>query len=158
MRAKTGIQCKDHLGNVYPSLSEMCRKYNIGIMTYNGRIKSGWNKEKALVTPATRVTHKPCDDFKGKHYRSKAEKCREYGIEPHAYNERIKKGYSEEEALTRCLSPYSRGPFHDFKGNEYKYFSDMCAAYGKRCECVRRRLKSGKTLEQALTEPLRGRE
>lgn len=43
--------CKDHLGNVYSSMSEMCRHYGIKLATYSRRIKDGYSQEDALTIP-----------------------------------------------------------------------------------------------------------
>lgn len=44
----------DHLGNVWPSLTDMCNYYKIPSDTYLKRISRGWTKEKALTTPVNR--------------------------------------------------------------------------------------------------------
>lgn len=42
---------KDHLGNEYKSISEMCRHYGITFASYEHRIESGMSLEKSLTTP-----------------------------------------------------------------------------------------------------------
>jgi hypothetical protein len=44
-------QCTDHLGNEYPSITAMCKAYNIPTQTYGMRIKQGWSVKDALTTP-----------------------------------------------------------------------------------------------------------
>ena len=45
---RTGREIKDHLGNIYPSISAMCRKYNISMETYDAGIRNGMSIEKIL--------------------------------------------------------------------------------------------------------------
>lgn len=48
----------DHLGNVYSSKTEMCKKYGIELNTYSWRIASGWNLKDALTKPVRIVDKK----------------------------------------------------------------------------------------------------
>jgi hypothetical protein len=50
-----GKECRDHLGNKYPTISKMCESYNIPIYTYENRIGNSWSLEKALTTPLKRT-------------------------------------------------------------------------------------------------------
>ena len=43
--------CRDHLGIEYPSVTEMCKQYKIGIKTYASRRRRGMSVEAALTTP-----------------------------------------------------------------------------------------------------------
>ena len=43
--------CRDHLGIEYPSVTEMCKQYKIGIKTYASRRHRGMSVEAALTTP-----------------------------------------------------------------------------------------------------------
>lgn len=43
--------CKDHLDIEYPSVTEMCEQYKIGIKTYASRRHRGMSVEDALTTP-----------------------------------------------------------------------------------------------------------
>lgn len=43
--------CKDHLDIEYPSVTEMCKQYKIGIKTYASRRHRGMSVEAALTTP-----------------------------------------------------------------------------------------------------------
>ena len=50
-------ECRDHNGTEYPSMSEMCRAYDIGLMTYRERIKNGWEIEDALTREVEERTY-----------------------------------------------------------------------------------------------------
>lgn len=43
--------CKDHLGNEYSSITEMCEKYGISCSTYRARLKRGMTLRDALTIP-----------------------------------------------------------------------------------------------------------
>ena len=43
--------CKDHLDIEYPSVTEMCKQYKIGVKTYASRRHRGMSVEAALTTP-----------------------------------------------------------------------------------------------------------
>lgn len=44
-------ECKDHLGNMYSSITDMCRFYKITRSTYKNRIKLGWSLKDTLTIP-----------------------------------------------------------------------------------------------------------
>lgn len=41
----------DHLGQEFPSVTEMCKHWNIDVMRFRSRINSNWDLEKALTSP-----------------------------------------------------------------------------------------------------------
>lgn len=90
--------CKDHLGNAYPSLTKMCKAYDIDIYTYCYRTRSGWGLEKILTTPKKR--REPSTDHLGNKYKNSEEMCKAYGVARTTYVERLKRGWTKEEALT----------------------------------------------------------
>lgn len=65
---------KDHLGNEYKSISEMCRHYGINLNSYKNRIESGMSLEKSLTTPvAVRCRGKKYTDHFGNVFNSLSE-------------------------------------------------------------------------------------
>lgn len=104
--------CKDHLGNQYPSITEMCKAYKIKPETYNRRIKVYmWSVEKALTTPVKKNGGQYCYDHEGTRFKSESLMCKHWGIERKTYAYRRKKGLSVEEALTnkpKPGTPYSK--------------------------------------------------
>lgn len=102
------ITVKDHLGNIYPDLKTMCEYYDIHPHTYKSRIRCGWSIEKALTTPVSQhLTKKrpqwciPVKDHLGNFYLSKEDMCKNYNICRSTFDERIKKGLSLKDALTK---------------------------------------------------------
>ena len=66
-------QCRDHLGNLFPSISVMCSYYNITINNFNSRRRYGWSLEKILTTPLKANMGKraiPCKDYLGNTFKS----------------------------------------------------------------------------------------
>lgn len=45
------VPCKDHLGNEYPTIANMCKKYKIKRTTFQHRLHRGWSLEEALTSP-----------------------------------------------------------------------------------------------------------
>lgn len=48
---RAGKPCQDHLGQTFPSTAAMCRHWEIGLSTFQGRITRGLTLEEALTTP-----------------------------------------------------------------------------------------------------------
>lgn len=45
------VPSKDHLGNTYSSISEMCKHWGIRGALFSYRLSKGWSVEKSLTTP-----------------------------------------------------------------------------------------------------------
>lgn len=145
---------KDHKGNVYRSISEMCRVYGISVNTYMSRRKSGRSLEETLVGNFKRDSSPnaiPCVDHKGIQYSSLAKMCAAYGISAPVFRARRKAGLSLEE----CLSTHGekRGaptPHQDHKGNIFPSKTEMCRSYNVQLPTFDHRISRGWTLEEAL--------
>ena len=93
--------CQDHLGNIYPSIKDMCKVYNINPETYSRRIKVyHMSVAEALTNPVKHNSGMRCQDHHGKYYKSRTKMCENYGIDRKLFEYRIKNGYTLEEALT----------------------------------------------------------
>ena len=53
---RIGIEkpCKDHFGNAYPQMKQMCIRYNISVRAYLSRRNNGWQLADALEKPMFR--------------------------------------------------------------------------------------------------------
>ena len=140
---------KDHNGNVYSSVQEMCAAYNIKVRTFRSRLKQGISLEEALKDGDARTV----TDHLGNVYNSARAMCAAYGVSVSAMKYRLRKGYSLEEALTTSTEEMNAHPCADHLGNVYSSKKAMCAAYGISLEAFSYRLKAGKSLEEALTKP-----
>lgn len=93
---------KDHLGNEYNTVYEMCGHYNIGVQTYYKRIQRGYTLKEALEKPVR--IRKDIDsiiDHIGNKYESIAEMCEHYNVNVKTYYNRLNHGCTLEYALTK---------------------------------------------------------
>ena len=147
---KTGKTCKDHLGNTYISIEEMCKAYNISANAYCARIRLGWSLEEALTK---KLYDFSCKDHLGKEYETTQEMCKAYNIPKTTFEQRIKKGWPLEKALTG--EKHMERICKDHLGNTYKSVPEMCKVYGINRQTYEVRVKSGLSVEEALTKDLR---
>lgn len=162
----------DHLGNVYKSISDMCKHYNMSKDAYRKRLKFGYSKEYALTTPvrsignyAETVIHKQKPiinkeserqifyrrakagsevyDHKGNAFVSIHELCDFYKISTSRFYRMKANGWALEDILEQSL---------DHRGNKFNSIEDMCKHYGVTTKIYLKRRSRGKTKEQALTE------
>lgn len=93
----------------------------------------------------------PCVDHNGNRYSSISEMCRHYKISEKKYHKRIKAGYSIKAALTGEGIKQNKKQSMDFNGGIFSSEKEMCYAYGISNSTFRSRIKSGWSLEDALT-------
>ena len=179
-RKNNGKTVSDHLGNIYPSIKEMCIAYAVKDSTYQCRIRNGYTVEEALtgnrkkvVPPSTPKVSKAVKcklekesdtpkkprnsvtDHLGNEYGSTLEMCQAYGIRVDTFRYRMKQGSSLEEALTRVPSLITTNiPCQDHLGNQYISQTEMARAYGLTKEQFIGRKRSGWDLERILTTPI----
>ncbi len=96
----------DHKGNKYSSILKMCNAYGINRSTYLQRIERGLSVEDALTLPAAkRKRGERCvKDHKGIIYATKKEMCDAYDIKYITLMNRLRYGWSLEDALTFPVS------------------------------------------------------
>ena len=137
--------CKDHLGNTYSSIKEMCVHYGVPFKLYSGRIRQGWTIEQAL-TKSTKDTY--CQDHQGCSFTDIKAMCAHYGINRITYAKRRKMGWSLKDALTiPCNSIV-----YDHVGKGYDSLKDMCKAYKiPYATYINRVSRLGWDIEKALT-------
>lgn len=94
--------CTDHLGNRYPNIQTMCRKYGINPETYTRRITVyHMSIEEALTTPVKPNGGQSCRDHNGRLFKSRSAMCRYWNIDRKLFEYRISHGWSLEDALTK---------------------------------------------------------
>lgn len=149
------LKCTDHLGKEYRSANEMCRSYGISLSTYRRRMKDGWTQEEALTKGSLSGSwnKKECTDHLGNKYSSIDEMCIRYNTYGNVLRNRLKKGDSLKDALTKEVSARKAVASEDHLGNKYKSIMEMCRAYGiNRCTYMAR-IKNGWSVGDALTVP-----
>ena len=141
-------ECKDHLGNIYSSIADMCRFYKLTPDAYKQRIKSGWSVERALTESTDRYS---CKDYLGNTFSSEVKMCEHYGIDYRTYWARVHNmGWSIERALTE---PRRDDSVYDFNNKAFKNISEMCAYYNIPIACFRKRIQNNWSLKDALSIP-----
>ena len=128
---KNAKTVRDHLGNEFSSVSEMCRFHNIKLTRYKERVKVGWDVEKALTTPAKQIndmTAKTCYDHLGNKFKSQNEMCRYYNIKRHTLKSRLELGWTLEQALTGNYVINNITAI-DYKNREFPTLKDIANFY-----------------------------
>lgn len=96
----------------------------------------------------------PVQDHLGNWYSSKAKRAEHFHLPQRTIDDRLKNGLTLEEALTRPANRISNAiAVQDHLGNWYDSKTKRAEHYGLTAEIVDQRLKSGRTLEEALTTP-----
>ena len=101
------------------------------------------------LTPNPENPERKYRDHTGQCFVSKTEMCEHWGITLSTYTNRLRKGYSQERALTEKDTRFCE--CEDHLGNKYKTKSEMCNAYGIKISTYNMRIKYGMTVEEALT-------
>lgn len=145
-------ECKDHLGNVYASETDMCKFYNITKGAYKGRIKRGWSLEESLTTPTTNMSSS-ITDHQGNIFSSHKDMCIFYGIDYELFQSRLKRGMSIKEILStpKKINPANSHECYDYLGNKYSSIKEMCEHYNVSPSTYRSRINYGYSLKEALT-------
>lgn len=90
---------KDHLGNEFYSIADMCKYWGIMEHNYNNRVRVlNWSLEKALTTE---VKDRKIKDHLGNSFNSTTEMCKQWNITRSLYLHRVNKlNWSVKRALT----------------------------------------------------------
>ena len=138
---------KDHLGNEYKSMNDMCKHYNIVEKTFVGRIGRGMSLEDALTKPidTSKSSYIECKDHLGNEYKSLSAMCRAYGITVSLYRARLKSGWDLETALTVSKT---RKVCKDHLGNEFASIAEMLEYWGVNRSTYYKLLSSGKKFKE----------
>lgn len=143
------MKVKDHLGNEYSSIKEMCTAYGVTTATYFQRLHRGATMQDALETP---VRSRGVTDHKGNRYKTLDDMCKAYDITPSVYYGRVQMGWSLQKILE---TPIGGKKVVDHKGNIFYSQTEMAEHYGITIDVLSRRMASGWTLKDALEKPVR---
>lgn len=138
---------KDHLGNEFKSITDMCKHWKISTSVFNRRLQNGMSIEQALT--ALKRTH-DCKDHLGNVFPNQDAMCEHYNITSSAFRHRRKHGWTIEKALTTPLRDYI---CTDHLGQEFKTLTKMCEHWGIDRSTFIMRTRAGIAIEQALTTP-----
>lgn len=163
------VGIEDHLGNKFNNKTQMAKYWGISSAQLHNRLSSGLSLEEALTKPSSsrgKYKKREVVDHKGNSYRSVAQMARSYGISSITLHERLKRGWSVDEALTTPVdtSNYRKSKkimnirVHDHLGNWYNSYYELAKAYGLSFSTLYGRVaKLGWSIEKALLTPTQSR-
>lgn len=149
---KKSKDCKDHLGNIYSSKTDMCRFYKISVQVYDNRIAKGFSVEDALTKPVIRKIVK-CEDHLGNTYNKLSDMLQRYNISISQYYNRLKLGWDIEKILTTQENAVYK-PIVDHTGQSFNSIKEMLDYWNISSSLYNTRKKRGWNLEKTLTTPL----
>ena len=127
-------------GEVYKTLTDMCNSYNLKVGNYKLLRELGLSKETILKAGGLRYKGE-CLGYFTKYYK--------YGYTDEDIKRAVRRGCDlfEIKQLPKVIKT-------DHNGVEYPTMTAMAEAYGKNVTSVASRLKSGWTVEDALTKDI----
>jgi hypothetical protein len=96
---------------------------------------------------------------KGKTYESLLDAAAHFKVNPTTLARRLRYGWTNEQAVGLEDKPHRIGSAKKvvYKGNTYPNLKHLAEAFGKNAEMLRRKLRDGQTLDEALSERLEKR-
>lgn len=158
IKNKANYEIKDHLGNSFECVNDMCKHYGISKALYRYRIKNGYTKEEALTLKKSRKSNlnqkrNPTIDHLGNEFESFTDMCKKYSLNPTTVTDRLNRGLSLGQALTKPLAKNGdnrRKKSFDHLGNEYISITEMCKCYNIETSIYCKRIKRGWSVKEAL--------
>ena len=145
----------DHLGKTYPTIRDMCRAWNITEGQFDSRRSHGWTIKECLTIPrGARRNQGEITDHLGNKYPSYQAMCDAYHISDSTYQERIKRGLSQKDALTMTKAEALNKHVHDHLGQEFPSKAAMCDHWGISRQIYFGRIGMGWSLKDALETPI----
>lgn len=152
MRSKA---IKDFKGKLYPSITAMCKAYNMPYDLVRDRLANGFSVKDALTLPS-RYRDIKCVDHMGNEFSCEVEMCHFWQIAPAVYRRRFKiQGLSLKDSLT--LKGRCRCVVTDHKGNKFTSIYQMCRFWGICKSTYIYRLQKGLPQLLALTAKVQSR-
>lgn len=149
-------EVKDHLGNSFDSIRDMCRFWNTSEHVYRQRVVAGMSLKDALTLPLKKGGNRynrVYTDFNGNTFTTMQSMCDFHGLNISTLHRHIKDGKTLEEALKYLVE---NSKVYDHLGNSFPSYNSMAKHHGLKGITLRQRLKRGWSLEEALTVKLGG--
>ena len=147
----------DHKGNMFSSIAAMCNHWNIPRTVYDGRIHMGWTQGEALSIPvglkSFRHPERKVTDHEGNVFDTVDAMCRHWKIPTDTYYHRIKREWSQKDALSTQVGEKRSVRAIDHEGNSYPSIEAMCNHWEIPHSTYINRLNRGWTSKDALTIP-----
>jgi len=146
-------RCFDHLGNEYAALTKMAEAYGLEKCVLKTRLARGWDLRSALTMSPQGRRSGECSDHLGNRYPDLKSMANAYGINYKTFRNRLSRGWDLRQALTTPIRPCPIDACYDHLGNEYPSRRALAEAYGIDEYILKNRLRSGMSLEDALSQP-----
>lgn len=157
------MKYKDHLGNEFNSILEMCVYWGVSESVVKRRCKAGYTAEQCLTGKGVIDSERQgwssggsveCTDHLGNCFSSIRLMCEYWGVSEGAFRSRCNAGHSLEEALTgkgiRKSRP-KRDICTDHLGRKFSSIKEMCNHWGITPYMFNSRYAAGYSIEQCLT-------
>ena len=107
---------RDHLGNNFCSITDMCKFWGVCRQNFERKINEGKSIEECLSRYFVK-------DHKGNKFKNAKEMCAFWGVAYGSYNYKRFNGFP----LETCLENNKK--VTDYKGNWFKSYAEMCRYY-----------------------------
>lgn len=154
-------EVKDHLGNTFIGKKELYRHYNVVPRIAEKLLAAGFSLEDVLTKKEDVYnTGRVQKDHLGRTFIGLKSMCEHYGITTSAYYQRLRAGWTLEEALTTPIGDHTKKgiPCKDHLGNNFSSIGDMIKHYGITRTVYGYRKKLGWSLKDILTTPSKEQE
>ena len=139
------VKIRDHIGNRYKTIEDMCYAWKIRVNRHERLKKAGYSLEEILTKKFTK--YEGCVlDHEGHRYLSKLRMCKHYGISLKEFKKRIELNWTLRKALTT-----PEGEVVDHLGTKFSDVESMCKAWGTDKIRLETGLKEGKSMKEMLT-------
>lgn len=157
-------ECYDHLGNKFKSLTDLCKAYNITRYNYRDRKNQGWTLEEILTTDLNmhQRLHYKNNELIKRHRKNNEliQICEKNNLSVDTVKSRLQKEVPYDIAISQKPIPRganSKKSQTDHKGNKFDSIKEMCKFWNIEYHTFVRRIGYGKTIEEALTTPVKQR-
>lgn len=156
VRSRASITCN---GKVYENIDVFSAEYNLSVATVCSRRNRGWTWEEIALTPVNdkcRSSQKFGVDYNGETYSSLRAFASAYNISYDWVCDKYHLGWSLDEIVERGLNRQTRTKqTYTYKGVDYRSVTDLARAVNMSFSSLQARLKSGKSVEEAVRLPVR---
>lgn len=154
-----GVEIRDHEGNLYDTMGEMCSAYEISYPTYRERRLRGWNKRDSLITPPikpgvkTKCTDNLLELLENISQMTAEDLLNAVQLYQNRKSEIRDVSSAEFEGRPRQKTGPATKPYVDRDGNYFNSLREVCEAYGQPYGLCKHRLFDNWPLQYALECP-----
>lgn len=138
---------KDHLGNEFEKVEDMCDYHDVATMTFYRKLKTGMSVKEILTTCKKKSVY----DHRGNKFTSQNKMCEKYGVSKDTFIRRKKKGYTLQE----CLEGRKEITVYDHEGNGFESEAEMSRHWDVSFDLYMTRKAKGWSMKDRLTKPVK---